>query len=324
MKRFLAIVVASMFILTSCTSQGDSNIHNYAYPILESTHSFNKDDIEQLKPLSEDICIVPPEYENTVRVDLKTTSNLLIDVHNQEVLYAEDIFKKIYPASITKIMTAILLIEHGDLEEEVIVESEFNHLVFDAKRTGLQKGDVITAEDLLYAILLDSGNDSAIVVAEYIGGSVEHFVEMMNQRAIDIGAVHTQFANPHGLYDENQYTTAYDLYLIFNEAIKKDEFKEAIKLPYYNITYKNNHSELVNKTLMNTNLFLHNIYPVNSQSIIWGGKTGYIEKSGYNLVLLSYIDDNPYISLIIGSQTREASFEDMTKLLNSIQMINLR
>ncbi|TCT14961.1 D-alanyl-D-alanine carboxypeptidase-like protein [Natranaerovirga pectinivora] len=324
MKRIF-IVFIFLILVTSGCRRGNTIVQSFPYPILDTVDTkIDLSDFEQLKPVSQDIFTVSSNFKNSVSININTTASLLIDSYEQNLLYANNIFEKIYPASITKIMTALVLLDYGNLDEEVVITHNFNDLVFNAKRSGISKGDILTLEQLLHSILIDSGNDSAIAIAKHIAGSVEDFAVLMNEKAKELGALDSNFVNPHGLYDENQYSTAYDLYLLFNEGLKNEKFKEIIGLPYYNATYHTIDGKEVKKTWMNTNMYLHSIHQVNNQTIIWGGKTGFITASGYNLVLLSYINNTPYISLIIGSQTRELLYEDMSKILNSIELIKLR
>lgn len=130
------------------------------------------------------------------------------------VTYAQNIYEKLYPASTTKILTAYIALKYGNLEDYVTVSENAADQASDSSVCGLKAGDVVQLKDLLYGMMLKSGNDAAIAIAEHIGGSVEGFADMMNQEALAMGATRSHFVNPNGLPDENHYTSVYDLYLI--------------------------------------------------------------------------------------------------------------
>ena len=154
----------------------------------------------------------------------------LFDVNNAETDCAYNIHKKIYPASTTKILTALVALENGNLSDTVTVadEADSGKFAADEQTCGIKAGDQLTLEDLLNGLLLYSGNDNAVAIADHIAGSTEKFAEMMNAEAKKLMATNSHFVNPSGLHDDNHYTTAYDLYLIFNECIKHDDFVKII------------------------------------------------------------------------------------------------
>lgn len=151
---------------------------------------------------------------------------VIMDVNSNRVLYSKNMHEKLPMASTTKIMTTIVAIESGKLDEKVTVSKRASHM--EGSSIYLREGEKHTVSDLLYAIMLRSGNDSAVAVAEHIGGSVEGFAEMMNKKAREIGANNTRFANPHGLDAEGHYTTAYDLALITSYALKNPIFSKIV------------------------------------------------------------------------------------------------
>lgn len=148
---------------------------------------------------------------------------VVIEQHSGRVLYAKNKDEKIFPASTTKIMTALLALEHVPLDKTIKVSA--NALKTEGSAIYLQVGEKISLEDLLYGLMLRSGNDAALAIAEGVSGDVEEFVALMNKRAAQLGAMHTQFVNPNGLHDENHYTTAYDMALISKEAMNIPEFR---------------------------------------------------------------------------------------------------
>lgn len=151
---------------------------------------------------------------------------VLMDVNSNRILYSKNMNEKLAMASTTKIMTILVAIESGKLDEKVTVSKKASHM--EGSSIYLREGERHTVNDLMYAIMLRSGNDAAVAVAEHIGGSVEGFADMMNKKALDIGAKNTRFANPHGLDSEGHYTTARDLALITSYALKNPVFSSIV------------------------------------------------------------------------------------------------
>lgn len=151
---------------------------------------------------------------------------VLMDVNSNRILYSKNMDEKLAMASTTKIMTILVAIESGKLDEKVTVSKKASHM--EGSSIYLREGERHTVNDLLYAIMLRSGNDAAVAVAEHIGGSVEGFADMMNKKALEIGAKNTRFANPHGLDSEGHYTTARDLALITSYALKNPVFSSIV------------------------------------------------------------------------------------------------
>ncbi|NLM52585.1 MAG: D-alanyl-D-alanine carboxypeptidase [Firmicutes bacterium] len=149
---------------------------------------------------------------------------IVLDQKTGRILFSKNAYERLPMASTTKIMTAILAIESGKLQDTVTV-SEYAALV-EGSSIDLEAGETKTLEELLYGLILRSGNDAAVAIAEYLGGSVENFSQLMTQRARRLGAVNTKFMNPHGLDHEEHYTTAYDLALIASHAMSLPKFRE--------------------------------------------------------------------------------------------------
>ena len=150
----------------------------------------------------------------------------LFDVTDSSVIYGKNIYDQMYPASITKVMTAIIAIEEGNLSDAVTANDDVVIHEAGASMAGIKPGDTFTLEQLLYGLMILSGNDAANAIADHIAGSTDAFVEKMNAKAKELGATHTHFVNANGLHSTDHYTTAYDLYLIFNEALKLPLFCE--------------------------------------------------------------------------------------------------
>ncbi len=234
----------------------------------------------------------------------------LFDLDNDQVLFAQNLHQKAYPASITKIMTAILAAKYGDMSQEVTVSARAVDLGDDSQVCGLKEGDVLTLDELFRGMLIFSGNDAAIAIAETVGGSVEKFVEMMNEEALALGATNTHFANPHGLQDEEHYTTVYDVYLMLREAMKYDVFMDVAKEGYctLHVTHKDGKSESL--YLSSTDLYM-----VGQKE----GKTGTTDEAGSCLALISQNSyGQPFISIVLGAQGKTSLYDHMNQLLSQI------
>lgn len=158
--------------------------------------------------------------------DITAESAILMDAASGAVLYGKDEESKQYPASITKVMTALLAIENCSMDDIVTFSNEaVNGIEPGSSSAGINVGAQLTVEDTLYALMLVSANEAASALAEHISGSNEAFAELMNQRAAELGCTGTHFTNPHGLPDEDHYTTAHDMALILQQAMKYDEFR---------------------------------------------------------------------------------------------------
>ncbi|WP_066634694.1 D-alanyl-D-alanine carboxypeptidase family protein [Desulfolucanica intricata] len=216
---------------------------------------------------------------------------VLIDTHNLQVLYGKNMHQRMYPASTTKILTGIIALEKGNLNDMVSVSWEAVNT--EGTHIGLQEGEQLSLEDLLYALLLNSANDSAEAIAEHIGNSIKGFTDIMNDKAREIGAVNSHFNNPHGLPDDNHYTTAYDLALIAQYAMQNEKFREIIKVRNTTITrgdpdaqyHISNHNKLLDRYNEAT-----------------GIKTGYTNAAGQCLVSSAKRGERELIAVVLKSE----------------------
>ena len=245
----------------------------------------------------------------------------LFDVNENKVDFSYQVYDRLYPASTTKIMTALLAIENCDLNDKVIVSKNAAASSFasDESVCEIEEGDELTVNDLLYGLLLCSGNDAAVALAEHVSGSVESFVTLMNQRAAELMATQTHFVNPHGLHDDNHYTTAYDLYLIFNECIKHSEFVDVISASAYTANIQGADGTMRSLEWKPTNYYAAGMAQAPDGVSVIGGKTGTTSLAGNCLILLEKdASDNPYISVIMGASSKPLLYQDMTQMISSI------
>ncbi|NLY70358.1 MAG: D-alanyl-D-alanine carboxypeptidase [Clostridiales bacterium] len=165
-----------------------------------------------------------PEKDVGEPLDISAQTAVVIELNTGKVLYSKNAHQKVYPASTTKILTALIALEECNLDDIVKITGKASGV--EGSSIYLEVGEKISYRDLLYGLMLRSGNDAAIAISEAISGSTEKFAEKMNQRAKEIGALNSNFANPSGLFNENHYTTAYDMALIAREAMKNPEFRQ--------------------------------------------------------------------------------------------------
>lgn len=239
------------------------------------------------------------EGQNQIEDPLGLTaqSAVLIDAKTGIVIYDKDKDAKSYPASTTKILTALLAIENTK-PTDVLTHS--HNAVFNigpgSSHIGMRENEQITMEQALHGVLLASANEVCMAISEHISGSEEKFVELMNKRAKEIGAKNTHFANPHGFHDENHYTTSYDMALIMKEAIKNEEFVKYISTTTYKIPATNIVNE--ERILNNSNKLILERSPYYYEYCI-GGKTGFTDEAGNTLVTYAKKDNIELIAVVM-------------------------
>lgn len=242
--------------------------------------------------------------------NINAESALLIDNKTNKVLYSKDMNRKMFPASTTKILTAILVLENHSLDEKVTASYNAVMTIPSGYSTAsIQIDEVLTVEQLLELLLVHSANDAANVLAEYTGGSIDSFVAMMNTKINELGLSDTHFTNPYGLQDNNHYTTAHDLAIIMQYCLKNDDFRKiagqaSCAIPSTNKSEPRKYSS-TNELLIAGN---SNYYP----NLI-AGKTGYTSEAGECLVSAAYNDNLELVGVILNSNSR---FKDTRSLYN--------
>ena len=214
--------------------------------------------------------------------DTYSETAVLMDADTGAILYNKGMDKKRYPASITKIMTALLALEHSGLDEEVTFTEEcLADQTSDSGNLGMKVGEILTMRQCLMALMIRSANDVATQIAVHVAGSVSAFADMMNQRAQELGCVNTHFVNASGMPDENHYTTAHDMALIFQQAIKNQDFLDIIGTQSFTIEPTNMNPE---SRVLNTHHALLSASAPEHYDGCFGGKTGVTEASKNTLV----------------------------------------
>ena len=316
--RFFSVGLVCCTFLSGCSSR------------TELTDAFQADragfeireqaEFHDISYFAEDLCVV---NENVEAIEADTEEALaacFFDIDSKEILYAKNVHEQMYPASTTKIMTALLALKYGNLDDQVTVSKTaitFNES--GVSNVKLKEGDVLTLRQLLHALLVVSANDAANVIAEHIGGSIDGFAVMMNEEAARIGATNTHFVNPHGLHNEEHYTTAYDLYLMFEKALEYDEFEEILSLPSYETSYLSAGGAAVKASWSSSNLFTKGNVTVPEGITAVGGKTGTTTAARSCLVqLFEDADEKRYVAIILSCKERAILYEEMKTFLSNL------
>ncbi len=252
---------------------------------------------------------------------ISSEAGILLDYESGKILYGKNIHKKMYPASTTKVMTALLTLERANLSDRVIIDYDLGYI--DGSSMFLKKGEIFTVEELLKVLLIRSANDVAVVLANHISGSTEEFAKLMNKRAKELGAKETHFANPNGLPDPNHYTSAYDLALIAREAMKHEKFREIVKTPFIKIPPTMETPET--RTFRNSNRLLWGIGGRNTMEykgkiinikydLVDGIKTGFTNVARQCLISSGEKNDFRLISVVLKSEGKNVYIDTRTLL----------
>jgi D-alanyl-D-alanine carboxypeptidase (penicillin-binding protein 5/6) len=267
-----------------------------------------------------------PKIERQLALEAK--SALLVDMESGKALYEKNAGDKKYPASTTKIMTALLVLENMDLKKKITVGEEAGLVKAGSSVAGLNYGEEITVEELLYGLLLPSGNDAAYVLAVNAARCIRDdadmpekdalafFAERMNARARDLGAKHTHFESPDGTHSDGHYTTARDLALIANAAMKNAVFRKIVATPSYEIEdrHRANATEPPYRNWVNTNCLIQE--GAQSYPYATGVKTGHTARSGYCLVASAEKEGRGVLAVLLDS-TENGVYADAVSLFNA-------
>lgn len=289
-KRIISLIILLIILLIICTSNiiifADDEIEEYNKKI--DNNEINKT-IETSANLND-------------KPKINSRSAVVIDRKSKNIIYGKNENVKKAMASTTKIMTAMVVIQNTNLNN--IVEISKKAAGTGGSRLGLKVGDKITVKDLLYGLLLRSGNDCAVALAEYVAGSVPEFSNLMNQNAQMLGLNNTHFVTPHGLDEEEHYTTAYELAILADYALNNEVFAQIVNTKSYTININKS-----SKTLNNTNELLGNLNGV------YGVKTGFTNGAGRCLVTSIKRGNLDVICVVLGADTKKDRTRDSAKLI---------
>lgn len=318
-KQKLWVCMCCILCLTVCgcsvTTDADDFLtdHNQ-YPVA----LFDGQEEKELYCLSSDtqnICIVEDEtqFDDTY---IASTAGILFNLDTNEVLYSKNARESLPVASLTKLMTALLVLENGTLNDTVTVGDEVRITEYDAWLCHFEPGDVLSVEDLMYATLIYSGNDAAAALAAYVDGTVEAFVDSMNQKAEALGAGDTHFANPHGLDADGHYSSLYDLYLVFRQCMQYQQFQDIIKAVSYTCQYTHADGTAVSRKFSNTNWYFTGDAQPPAGITILGGKTGNTAKAHRCLLVLAENEAGErFLAGVLGAQDQNTLYREINRLL---------
>lgn len=264
--------------------------------------SYADDELEELMEFNELNQSVRVSSEITNEPIINSRVGVIYDRKSGKVMWGKNYNKRVAMASTTKIMTCIIVLENSNLNDEVTISSKAAGT--GGSRLGLKKDDKITIYDLLYGLMLRSGNDAAVALAEHVGGDKEGFAKIMNSKAKELGLKDTHFVTPHGLDDPEHYTTAYELAKIADYALKNEKFAKIVSTKNYTISINGYSKELVN-----TNELLGYLQGVN------GVKTGFTNNAGRCLVTSVNRDELEIITVVLGADTKKIRTADSVKLI---------
>lgn len=289
MVKILFLFLTIFLLFTSCPIYGDDSNQ-------EEENANISSEIETI--LTEETS----SNAYTANLNLNSHSCIVIDRTSKYILYGKNENDKVKMASTTKIMTAIVVLEHSSLDKTVEVSKKAAST--GGSRLGLKAGDKITIRDLLYGLLLRSGNDSAVCLAETIAGDVPSFAELMNAKAQELGLSNTHFESPHGLDSPEHYTTAYELAILSDYALKNSTFLDIVGTKTYTITING-----YPKALSNTNELLGNL------NGIYGIKTGFTNGANRCLVTACKRGNMDIICVVLGADTKNSRTKDSIQLI---------
>ncbi len=347
-----SIIYCSVFLaalLTGCTGKVDTV--PMLFPYEETASSISEPDViyelfyDEIEPDISELTWLSEEYtvplssdlqvgkENT---DISAKAAFLFNLTDNEVIFAKNCYSSIYPASTTKLLTALMTMKYADMDTIVTVSKDNAGITkYGAQLCGFKKGDQVSVRTLLNALLVYSGNDAAVLLAEAVSGDVDSFMKSAMEEAKALGAVNTNFVNPHGLHEDEHKTTAYDLYLIMRECLKYPEFSEIIAQSFYVAEYYSavpvNAEETADETteteastnetgkaelpLEATNQYHAGKVEAPTGIKVLGGKTGSTGAAGDCLIIASSYNDKLYLSAVFGASSKIVLYEQMNKLL---------
>ena len=318
-RLLLSVILLFSVFLNACNSVNIMVPYTLENNVSAFSIAKHNEDIK-IDSFASNLCVGNANVTKGTSVDMSNaTAAGLFDINKTDIIYAKNIHERLAPASITKILTAVIALEEGNLDDIITVTKDVKITESGATLCGLKEGDTLTLNQALHALLIHSANDAANAIAIHLGGSLEGFATLMNEKAKELGATNSHFVNPHGLSDDNHYTTAYDLYLIFNKAIEYELFREIIHMDRYSTVYKDSTGKDKEMSFSTTNLFLRNDYKSPDKITVIGGKTGTTMVAGSCLIILSKdASGNSYISVILRSKERPLLYEQMIDLLEEI------
>lgn len=317
--RTAALLIIFILIIGAGTVGGFllwEHSKNYALSYEQTTYNRA---LYQGDLFAQDLCVTAEEVElEGFQPDESLHAAGLFDLTQEKVVCGYKVFDRLYPASTTKILTAYIALKYGNTDDVVTVSANATDFNWDESVAGLVTGDQLTVYDLICGLLIQSGNDCGTALAEYISGSEEAFAELMNTEAATLGATGSHFSNAHGLHDENHYTTAYDLYLIFTACLKDQRFMDIISMESYTADITGADGTVRAQTWIPTHYYGAGLATPPEGVHVIGGKTGTTDQAGNCVILYNENEEgNPYISIIMGASDKTLLYDQMNQLFSA-------
>lgn len=314
----IACCLTAGFLLCSCGKKEEALDRPYSFTERSFPVELTDSTDGYASLFASNLCVVTDESQYSPS-DTTSEAAGLFDITDGQVMYSKNAFERLYPASITKVMTALIAIKYGDLTDTVTVTEDAVITEAGATLAGIHPGDQLTMEQLLYGLMLPSGNDAGAAIAVHMAGSIDAFAELMNREAQKLGATGTHFMNPHGLTNADHYTTAYDLYLIFNEALKQPEFRKVTGTTSYTADYTDGSGNPVSTTWEGGNWYMVGQRQTPDGLTVFSGKTGTTSAAGFCLIMASRDQkEKEYISVVLKAPSRPGLYDNMTNIISKI------
>ena len=264
----------------------------FAASPLQTHAALDTDEVDDI------IASIPKDWPEAPEIEAEAA--ILIDADSGEILYAKNATQKMYPASTTKLMTALLTLENASLQDIVKFSAKAVAIPSNSSYIGMRRGEQMVLRECLYGLLLPSANEVANALAEHVSGDMSTFVVRMNERMFQLGGVNTQFANPTGLHTDGHFTCAYDLALVMQECVKNSIFVEISS----QLSYVHHADELLPKDIpmMNTNMMIRPSSEYYSEYVVCS-KTGHTDESGQNLVSYAEKDGTRLVVVVMGCES---------------------
>lgn len=332
MKKRISVVLAFSILIASCLGGCSSAKLTLSYSELSDKTAFLISDAKEeevvVHALAENYCVSATDVAID-GIDVQMVNGAgLFDLKREQVLFASNLHEQFYPASITKVLTAYIVlkdVEEGKLALDTLVPIGPNTVIRESgvAACAFNQGDTVTVEQALYVMMLRSDNGTAVALAELVSGSVEAFAERMNTEAAAIGATKSHFVNPNGLNNEEHYSTIYDLYLILAKAMENTTFSRIFQTKEYEttVTDKDGISRTVSCTA--TNRYARELENVPEGVLFLGGKTGTTKAAGNCLIIYTLnAEGDPYICVVLGAQDQDMIYLKMGEMLEQTVVVS--
>ena len=332
MKKKISIVLVFSMLIVFCLGGCGSAKVTLSYSELSDKTAFSIADSEEedvvVHALAENYCVSVTDVALD-GIDAQMVNGAgLFDLKREQILFASNLYERFYPASITKVLTAYIVlkdVEEGKLALDTQVPIGPNTVINESgvAACAFNQGDTVTVEQALYVMMLRSDNGTAVALAELVSGSVEAFAERMNAEALAIGATKSHFVNPNGLTNEEHYSTIYDLYLILAKAMENSTFGQIFQTKEYETTVTDSNGVPRTVSCTATNRYARELENVPKGVLFLGGKTGTTKAAGNCLIIYTMNEaGDPYICVILGAQDQDTIYLKMGEMLSRTVVVS--